>query len=240
MKLRRAFTLIELLVVISIIAMLIALLLPALAKARESAQAAVCLSNIRGCHLQMSLYGEDAQGYVPIYYRVYAPADLISWADALIAGGYTPDPAPAVACPSYRPEASGKVAPDQKSYRYIYGTMSNWTRFGKYILHPGSGLFRYVDSKIVKTPSEYPLLLDTYNSSTNTQLYNFDISVGAAYLPHARHSGGINVGDLSGRVQTIAPKRYLNMVNKTRADLDFVATSTGVYDQQQAVMIVVP
>lgn len=60
----RAFTLIELLVVIAIIAILAALLLPALARARESGRRAQCLSNLRQICVGTTCYAGDNGGYV--------------------------------------------------------------------------------------------------------------------------------------------------------------------------------
>lgn len=62
---RYGFTLIELLVVISIIALLIGILLPALGAARRSARNAVCLSNIRQMSIGLLAYSDSNKGYLP-------------------------------------------------------------------------------------------------------------------------------------------------------------------------------
>ena len=59
---REAFTLIELLVVIALIALLAALLLPALARATEKGQRAACYSNLRQVALAARLYMDDYNG----------------------------------------------------------------------------------------------------------------------------------------------------------------------------------
>ena len=64
---KHGFTLMELLVVISIIALLMAILVPALGKAREVANRVVCLSHLRQLGIATQIYISDNDGFMPIF-----------------------------------------------------------------------------------------------------------------------------------------------------------------------------
>ncbi|MEM1166870.1 MAG: prepilin-type N-terminal cleavage/methylation domain-containing protein [Planctomycetota bacterium] len=69
------FTLIELLVVVAVIALLIGLLLPTLARARASANQLLCAANLRQLSIALLAYTADAQGALPDMYRGIEPPE---------------------------------------------------------------------------------------------------------------------------------------------------------------------
>ena len=89
MRRRSAFTLVELLVVIGIIALLIAILMPALSRAKEQASSLMCLSNLRQIGPAFMMYVNNNKSRFPVAAANRHPSDWIFWEDEPV--GSDPD-----------------------------------------------------------------------------------------------------------------------------------------------------
>jgi len=74
----RGFTLIELLVVISIIALLVAILLPALGSARRAAMTIQCLANVRTLGQELTFYAADHKELLPLAQQLYKTQGVVA------------------------------------------------------------------------------------------------------------------------------------------------------------------
>jgi len=162
--LARAFTLVELLVVIAIIALLAALLLPALSVAKEKGRLARCRSNLRQLSLGMLMYAEDHGSY-PYYLLVLGPLDsFLTWMmnSCLHSERWTND---LYKCPSYHNrtrraiyEAGGWTLPDG-SYGYNWiGTGELAAQLRIFPSHLGLGGLATVPGKPGESARKNPML----------------------------------------------------------------------------------
>lgn len=112
---RGGFSLIELLVVISIVALLVGILLPALGKARAAGRNAMCLSNMRQIGLGVVMYADEHDGYFPETTHSSGLFIARSWVYRL--GGYFNDVDQVRICPE-DPKGQARLDNPIKSTSY--------------------------------------------------------------------------------------------------------------------------
>ena len=233
------FTLIELLVVIAIIAILAAILLPALQSARERGKSTGCVSNMKSVAVAMNMYADNNKDLFPAAFNVYGKSSSgkdinYGWAGILSLAGELPrnlkSQGAASRCPNWDPDISSSYAWNYRGSYGTYGVIRGIEEFGPRGTYPNESIYHIHRRTMMKAEyKKVPLGGDSIHTRDRYQAPYISNArpgeerakgIGGNRTLHLRHSKKANIFYIDGHVAPISKEEindetYLTYANET-------------------------
>ena len=237
---KNPFTLIELLVVIAIIAILAAMLMPALSKAREAARGSDCVSHQKQMVSGQLLYSNDNKAHVVIRgNRSFGDGmTRYAWGSVLAACKYLPDDPKLFGCPSVARSAESTSKGDYCFSYGMYGYIGNTTGSGSgeeytyadtiflksqlRIVPDGTNNNKYVHTARMRGLSGTVCSIDNLMTSSlssggpQQQYGDTNKCINATILAILRHSGRVGYSCLDGHAALSTGGEFAGMLRSTQ------------------------
>lgn len=219
---RSAFTLVELLVVISIIAMLVAILLPALGAARTSAKSITCATGLRQIGIATASYLNDNDGVLFWYDQNQSleptpePRPVRYWYMKLMVGEYLADnpndyskmTAPILFCPESVYDSAVQVPPagwSEEAYALYWGGISYGLNIALHFNYDNGAAIEHTRAEQVQEPSRTIMSTDSFNQSSSYFFGSSWVSAnysGTGGVAWPRHANAANALWLDGHASS--------------------------------------